>query len=310
MPREMPAIITRQDFGSVLTPVHKKIFFDSYNEKPKQYSQIFKTQNMRQAKETFQHLGALGAWKTGQEGKAFNLTDFQEGKAATFTAERYDNSYKITWELCKDDLYNVFQGIGKGGSAQALGRGARLAEEKAAANVVLKGFADKTPTVGYDGKALFATDHPLVDSDQTCSNLITGALSDAKLKEALTLMRLQVDEANELIDAHANQLVVSPNQEFTAKAIVNSILQSGTNNNDINTVPNLEVVVWDYLQDTNIWFIQDTSIDNLLFLVREAPIFDSQFIPGQIDSLMWGYTRFATGYCDWRGLVGSYGEAE
>lgn len=124
-------------------------------------------------------------------------------------------------------------------------------------------------------------------------------------------MRKQKDEAGILISASAKQLVVCPELEFVAKAIVNSIKQSGTNFNDINTIPNLEVVVWDNLSDdtgaTKPWFIQDTSFDNLLFLRREEPIFGSEKIQDQMDYNMYGYTRFDVGYCDWRGLVGSKG---
>ena len=301
----MPEIMTRENFGSLLLPVHRKVFFDSYKEKPCQYLKVFKKDKMRGKQESFQHLGALGAWKEGTEGGVFNLSNFGEGPAATFIADRYDNSYKITWELVQDDLYNVMKGIGKGGSAKGLGRGARVTEERQSANVILNGFS----VAGYDGKPLFATDHPLVSSTKTCSNLIEGALTDATLKQALTMLRKQVDETGEIIDTHATQLVVCPDLEFTAKAIVNSILQAGTNNNDVNTVPNLEVVVYDYLasDDKKVWFVQDTTIDNLTFLTREAPLFGSQFIPGQIDALMYGYERFAVGYTEWRGLVGSTG---
>ena len=58
------------------------------------------------------------------------------------------------------------------------------------------------------------------------------------------------------------------------------------------------------------WFIQDTSFDNLLFLRREEPIFDSERIQAKMDYRMFGYTRYDTGYCDWRGLVGSKGTRE
>ena len=205
----------------------------------------------------------------------------------------------------QDDQYNVMKGIGKGGSAKGLGKGLRATEETDAANVILNGFTN----VGYDGVSLFNAAHPLADSEDTCSNIIEGALTDTTLKAALTLMRKQVDEAGIKIAASAKQLVVCPELEFTAKAIVNSILQSGTNNNDVNTVPNLEVVVWDYLSSDTMkpWFIQDTSIDNLLFLRREEPIFDSERIQKKMDYRMFGYTRYDCGYCDWRGLVGSKG---
>ena len=207
----------------------------------------------------------------------------------------------------QDDLYNVMKGIGKGGSSKGLGRGLRATEETETSKVISGGFAN----VGYDGKSLFSDAHPLINSTSTCSNLIEGVLRDESLKAALTLMRQQKDEAGIPISASAKQLVVCPELEFVAKAVVNSILQSGTNNNDVNTLPNLEIVVWDYLSDstgaTKPWFVQDTSFDNLLFLRREEPIFGSEKIQDQMDYNMYGYTRFDVGYCDWRGLVGSKG---
>ena len=306
MPKTAP-MMTRSNFAEVLTPIHKKIFFDSYNELPMTYKSIFKTEKMDMKTQSYPHLGAFGLWVENTEGSQFNHDKFDEGEKAVFQARRFDKAYQLTWELVQDDLYNVFKGIGKGGSAKALGRGLRATEETESASVITGGFAN----TGYDGKALFAKDHPLINSSSTCSNLIEAPLTDESLKAALTLMGLQKDEAGIPIVARATQLVVCPELEFTAKAIVNSILQSGTNNNDVNTIPNLKVVVWHYLSDptglTKPWFIQDTSIDNLLFLRREEPIFDSERIQDQMDYNMFGYTRFDVGYCDWRGLVGSLG---
>ena len=301
------AMLTRANFAELLTPIHKKVFFDTYNEVPMIYKGIFRTEKMDMKTQSYPHLGAFGLWAENTEGSKFNHDKFDEGEKAVFEARRFDKAYQITWELVQDDLYNVMKGIGKGGSAKALGRGLRATEETETAKVLLNGFSN----VGYDGKALFAKDHPLINSTSVCSNLIEGPLTDESLKAALTLMSLQKDEAGIPIVAQAKQLVVCPELEFTAKAIVNSILQSGTNNNDVNTIPNLKVVVWPYLSDptgaTKPWFIQDTSFDNLLFLRREEPIFDSERIQDQMDYNMFGYTRFDVGYCDWRGLVGSLG---
>ena len=303
-------IMTRDNFAQLLTPIHKKVFFDSYNERPMVYKKIFKTEKMNAKSQTYPHLGAFGLWQENQEGNNFNQDRFDQGQVASFEARRFDKSYDITWELVQDDLYNVMKGIGKGGSAKGLGRSLRATEETDTANVLLNGFTN----VGYDGKALFATDHPLINSSKTVSNLINGVLNDENLKAALTLMRGQTDEAGIPIATRATQLVVCPELEFQAKAIVRSILQSGTNNNDVNTVPDLEIVVWDYLNDPSgvmkPWFIQDTTIDNLLFLRREEPIFGSKQLERRMDYNMYGYTRFDTGYCDWRGLVGSKGVRE
>lgn len=303
-------VMTRANFGELMTPIHKKIFFDTYNEVPLTYKKIFKYEKMTKKDQTYPHLGAFGLWNQNTEGNNLNESEFSEGEVASFEAKRYDNSYILTWELMQDDQYGVMRGIGKGGSAKGLGRSLRATEETDTANVIKNGFTN----VGYDGKALFANDHPLIDSSMRISNVIMGGLTDANLKAALTLMSKQTDEAGIVIAAHAKQLVVCPELEFTAKAIVNSILQSGTDFNDVNTIPNLEVVVWPYLSDPTgemtPWFIQDTSFDNLLFLRREEPWFDSERIQAKVDYRMFGYTRYDCGYCDWRGLVGSKGTRE
>lgn len=267
--------MTRTSFGTLLTPVHKKIFFDSYDAKEKQYDKTFKTDTMEAKQATYPHLGAFGKWAANTEGSDFNLSDIAAGNTATFTAKRFDKAYEVTWELVQDDQYNVFKGAGKGGSAQKLARGLAATEESQAASV------------------------------------ITGELSDAKLKEALTKMRMQTDEAGVLCAAHASRLVVHPDWEFTARALVGSTLQAGTANNDKNTIPGLEILVWDYLADetsgSKIWYVQDGSMDNLMFLWREKPIFDSEKIDNKMDYRFYGYCRFDCGYVDWRGLVGSKG---
>ncbi len=299
--------LNRSDFGELLTPIHKKIFYEVYTEKEKQYPAIFKEGTMTKKDETFPHFGAFGKWGENTEGSDFNFDDMAEGDIATFTARRFDKSYEITWELMQDDQYNVMRGTGKGGSAQKLARGLRATEESDAANVISGGFSN----VGYDGVSLFSAAHPLINSTAMGDNLVTGVLNDANLKNALTKMRLQVDEAGVLIAAHARRLVVHPDWEFTARALLQSTLQAGTDLNDKNTLPGLTIAVWDYLAGGagKPWFIQDSAMDNLMFLWREKPIFDSEKISNKMDWRFYGYCRFDTGYVDWRGLVGSTGLA-
>ena len=304
----MAVTLNRSNFGELLTPIHKKIFFESYNEKDKQYTESFKVDKMHKKEETFPHLGSFGAWERNTEGSAFNADEMAQGSTATFTATRYDKSYEVTWELMQDDQYNVFRGNGKGGGAGKLARGLRATEETEAAKIITGGFSN----TGYDGAALFAQNHPLINSTDTCSNIVEGALTDENLKAALTLMRSQTDEAGVLIAAHADKLIVHPDWEFTARALVGSTLQAGTNYNDKNTLPSLKVVVNDYLVTgtDKPWYIQDSSLDNLLFLWREDPVFDSEKIDNKMDYRFYGYCRFAVGYVDWRGLVGSKGLSE
>ena len=59
MPTTAP-MMTRSNFAEVLTPIHKKIFFDTYNEVPMIYKNIFKTEKMDMKTQSYPHLGAFG----------------------------------------------------------------------------------------------------------------------------------------------------------------------------------------------------------------------------------------------------------
>lgn len=96
--------LNRDNFGDLLTPIHKKVFFEEYNEIPEQYSKIFKVDSMRKKQETFPHMGAFGMWDTNTEGNTINEDQMSQGETATLTAVRYDKGYSVTWELVQDDL--------------------------------------------------------------------------------------------------------------------------------------------------------------------------------------------------------------
>ena len=120
------SVLKRANFGEVLTPIHKKLFFDAYNEKKPQYDKTFKVDSMDKKEATFPHLGAFGTWGENEEGNSFNHSAITEGDKGDIHSKRYDKAYDITWELVQDDQYNVFKGAGKGGGAQKLVKGLEL----------------------------------------------------------------------------------------------------------------------------------------------------------------------------------------
>jgi hypothetical protein len=293
--------MTRDNFGQLLTPVHKKIAWNEYNEVPEQFSKLCDVEKMDRKTETVQRLGAFGAWGTNTEGNTINEDSFGQADDVSFTYDRYDKGYSLTWELTLDDLYGVMKGLGKGGSAQALGKGLRVAVETAFAAVINGGFAN----TGYDGTSLFSNAHTLA-SGGTDDNLITGAVTDGKVKEALTLMRSQKDEAATKIQAIAKQIFAAANKEWDVYTILKSTNVAGQLSDNKNVLPSLTPVIMDYLTD-NLWGVRDPSIDNLKFKWRQKAIFDSQPIPKTVDYFMFGIALFTAGYEDYRGLVASAG---
>jgi hypothetical protein len=293
--------MTRDNFGALLTPVHKKIAWNEYNEIPEQFSKLCDVEKMDRKTETIQRLGAFGAWQTNTEGNTINESSIGQADDVSYTYARYDNGYSLTWELTLDDLYGVMKGLGKGGSAQGLGKGLRVAVETLFANVINGGFAN----TGFDGVSLFHDAHPLA-SGGTDDNLITGGVSDATVKAALTQMRGQKDEAGTKIQAIAKQIFAAANKEWDVYTILRSGGPAGGLSNDENVLPSLTPVIMDYLTD-NYWGVRDPSIDNLKFKWRQKAIFDSQPIPKTVDHFMYGIALMTAGYDDYRGLVASVG---
>lgn len=299
--------MTRDNFAQLLIPGHKKIIWNTYREKPEQFSQIFAVDTMNKKTETMPHYGGFGKWASNTEGNTINEDKMSEGELATFEAVRYDKGYSLTWELVQDDQYNKFKnvknGLGVGGSAQGIGRGLRVTIEENCGNIINDGFTN----IGYDGVSLFNNAHPLIDSAATCDNLITGVVSDTNVKAALTLLRGHVDEAGLKIEAKGDTIFGAANIEWDIYTILKSTQKSGELINDKNVIPALKAVIMDYLTDSY-WGVKDSTFTNLMFLWREKPWFDSQPIPKTVDHFVYGYARFDEGYSDYRGIVASQGQ--
>lgn len=294
--------LTRSNFGELLTPVHKKVFFNEYDGLAKQYPELAKVYDMAKKDDTFPHMGALGMWDENTEGNTINETEFNQGPTATLTAKRFDQGYSVTWELVRDDLYNVMKGLGKNGNAAGLGYGLNTRIEVEVANVYNNGFAN----TGYDGVALFSDFHPLSDSSSFGDNLLTGALNPENLKAGKSLMRAQVNPAGLKVQAQAKDLIVGPDLEHTALEITQSTNQAYEQSNTKNVIQGLTPKVFDYITGSK-WFLRDPRFDNVMMGWRDKPIFDSYQMPKTVDWFYYGYARYSVGYVHWSGLVGSQG---
>jgi len=301
--------MTRENFPEILTPIHSKHFFNAIDEKPLQYSAVCTEEMMNRNEDTEQHEGGFGLWDTNTEGNAINEDEMHEGDTVTYTAGRIDKGYEVTWEMVQDDQANLFKNVlsgkGKNGGARMLGRGYRATIETAVATVYSGGFAN----TGYDGAAMCSNSHTSAEG-ATLDNLTTGALTATTLKAGLTLMRNQYDETGEVkVQCRADQLIVAGDNEWNAHEILESSLKAQELSNTKNVLPKLNVVILDYLPTAAAayWWLRDSSVDNVKIKFREKVWFDSQPIPKTVDWFFFGFCRYATGYSDFRGIVGSAG---
>ena len=299
---------TEANFGKLLEPGLRKIFFETYDEIPEQFTKIYNVDSSTKAREHDYGMGAFGDWeKRSSQFDTVAYKTLSPGLERTYIHEAYTQGFKITREMYDDDQYRQMEKMPK-----AMARAGRAKVEKDAMTPLLKGFDATAPI--YDGKALFDT-HALLDSTKTFSNKVEGPLNDENLKNALKVMRETPDEAGNLIQMKATKLIIPPALEDTAMRLLHSTQVAGTELNDTNKFLQkcgLEIVVLDYLgeaaggSDTH-WFLQDGSRHELNFFWRVRPEFKWDESFDDFVSKYRGYMRYSFGVSDWRGLVGSQG---
>ena len=298
------------NFGKLLEPGLRKIFFETYDEVPEQYSKIFNVLTSNSATETDHGMGAFGDWEEREsETSAVSYAKIKDGGDVTYKHKAFTKGFMIGRELYDDEKYGQMKKM-----AKALARAGRAKVERDAISVLLKGFSTTEGFKGRDQKPLFHNAHDLVDSEETCSNMMTEELSEASLKKAIQMMASQLDEAGNLIQMKATKLIVPPALEDTAIRLLKSTQLPGTNNNDTNAYLNdrMEIVVMDYLGEIaggsdKAWFVQDGSRHELNFFWRVKPEFKNEEDFDTFVAKYRGYMRYSYGFSDWRGMVGSTG---
>ena len=301
-----------ENFGKLLEPGLRKIFFETYDELPEQFAKVYNVEDSKKAREHDWGMGAFGDWSTRES--QFDTVDYKTlsaGLERTYIHEAFTQGFMISREMYDDDQYRQIEKMPK-----AMARSGRAKVEKDAMLPLMNGFKTGSEYEIYDGEPLFSDSHPLLDSDDTCSNLVEGELNDDNLKKGIKLMRETVDEAGNLVQFKPDKLIIPPALEDKAIRLLKSNQLSGTELNDTNKFLNsygIEIVVMDYLSETaggndEHWFLQDSSRHELNFFWRKRPEFKWEEDFDTFVAKYRGYMRYSFGVSDWRGLVGSTGQ--
>jgi hypothetical protein len=322
------------NFGMLLEPKLRKLFYETYDEVPEAYSKLFHVLNSKKAKETDYGLGAMGAWnefgsaaysvtvgagggtataETGITGvnqmPTVEYVTIPAGLERTYVHKEFARGFLVERKFADDEMYNVIEKLPKD-----LARAGRYKVENDAIAIFngafsqdFGGAAGSGKSKIYDGKALCAADHPLL-SGGTASNLVTGALADTTLKQAIILGQSQKDEAGKIIQMNFDTLVVPPALQFLAQELLKSPYKTGSNVNDINTLKDeMKIVVNPFLSDTDAWFIMDSKRHQLNFFWRVKPEFKRDEDFDTLVAKYRGYMRYSFGCSDFRGIIGSAG---
>ena len=301
------------NFGKLLEPGLRKLFYDTFDEVPEQYSKIFHVKISKNAREVDYGLGAMPIWsefgtaiKSDLTGTAVTTNEMPTvpyvtipaGLERTYVHKEFAQGFMVERKMVDDEHNGVIEKMPKD-----LARAGRYKVEMDAISLLGNGFSN----TGYDKKPLFAKDHPLL-SGGTCSNLIEGELNVENLQKAIIAMRSIKDEAGKKVVFKADTLVVPPALEFKAIELLNSVNAPDTELNNVNSIKGkLKIVVMEFLESDTAWFVMDSTRHELNFIWRVRPEFKREKDFDSLDAKYRGYMRYSYGYSDRRGIVGSQG---
>ena len=278
-----------------------------YEQIPSQYDKIFTKHESRMALERTAEMRYLGLAQLKTEG---GQTAFDNGAGERFVYNQEHTEialgYAITRKAIDDNLYKTqFQPSNLG-----LIESFNQTKEIYGANVI-NTSTTYNASVGGDGKALIATDHP-IDGGTVANRPATDVeLNEATLLAGMIAIRTNFkDQAGLKVFARARKLLVPPQLEPVAIRLTKSELRPGTADNDVNAIMSTSgglpegYMTNDYLTSATAWFLL-TNIDGLSYMERVKFETDMQVDFVTDNLLVKGYERYSFGYYNFRSIWGS-----
>jgi len=291
-------VMIQENFGALLEPKLRQIFFEQYNRVPSMIDRLFNVQTSAKATETDYGIGSFGAWKefTG----SVDYDQMNPLWEVTYTHTEFAKGFKVERRLIDDNQYRIAFG-----EARNLAESAYRKREQDAADVFNNAFSSSY--TGYDSTALCGS-HPYSPTNaSTQSNAGSTALSRTELITARRIMREYKDDRGNPIAVVPDTLLIPIELEDTAYRIIQSAGVSGTADNDENFLRGrFQIVSWELLTDSNNWFLIDSRMmKQFLLWFDRVPLEFGQ--DAEFDTMLAkfrAYMRYSKGWSDWRFIYG------
>lgn len=295
--------MVRGAFSKHLQPGYRKIFFETYKQRPLEGMKLINSQKSSRAYEEDFPVAGFTTLQTKPEGGPFAYQDAIEGTAKRYTWMTYALGFRVTEEMMEDDLYGTMGNK----MSKALGRSARNNEEivmhqpyNDAFDTTVNGFVAGEALVGDHTsiRGIVQRNRPTVDED-------FGLLA---LQAAIEHFHGLLDESGLPMLLTPKMVVYSPGDHWIINQVLKSQFLPGGNQNDINQVKNEGITAHmsHYIVDSDAWFVLADDHDINYFVRRPLRFSNSDdFETG--DAKFKVTRRNGSGFGDWRGIYGSQG---
>lgn len=299
------ATMRSAQFRSIVEPILNHAFDGVYTQRKDEYKQVFLEENgTPRAYHEEPVLYGFGAAPLLPDGMPVMYDEGGQLYVKRYTYDVYGLAFALTKVLVEDGDHIRLGTTYSKHLAQAMDE----TLETLTANHLNRAF--NSSYGGGDGAAMVSSLHPVVAGNQS-NLLVSAALSQTSLEQALITIRQSQDPRGKKIRVAAKKLVVHPSNMLQAEVLLNSILRTGTNNNDLNPI-NSTGMLKDYatisrLTSPNAWFVQTDVRDGLKVLWRRK-LEKSMEGDFETDSVRYKSTmRLGSGWTEWRSLFGNPG---
>jgi len=307
------SVITTSSFAKALWPGVNKWYGDAYNEFSPQWDKLFEKHTSRRAWEEDVGVSMFGLPSVKAEGAGIAYDSSRQGFTSRYNHVVYALGFIVTREAVDDDLYDV---VGKQ-KAKSLAFSMRQNKEIIAANIYNRAFS--TSYTGGDGASLIASaggggsaSHPNVAGGTWTNGVATATdLSEAALEQAVIDIRGFTNDRGLKVQAKPTKLIIPKELMFEATRILKTDGQVYSADNTLNAIKTMgvipEIIVNDYLTDTDAWFIKTNVQDGLKYFERDGDSFGMDEDFDTENAKYKARSRFSFGWTDPRAIYGSPG---
>ena len=249
------------------------VIFHKWRQRPGVGRTIFNVKESSQYREHSLTAGGVGIMQQVAEGEQISYLSNNEGFLQTYTHLDYANGFRVTRRMYRDELYGLMEEL-----AAELSLSADAAEETILANHFNN--AQSSDYTGADGVELSSAAH-VRENGETYSNELSSVadLSQTSLEQALIDFSDFRDGGGKRLQIQPQYLLVPKEERFNADRLLQSSQSPEDNTNAVNPVRGIvQPLVWNYLTDTDLWFIlADKQDHGMTLYTREEPWTDYEY---------------------------------
>ena len=304
----MPPMISTS-FNDVreLTARFTRIFHEEYDQLPDRKNDFFFSMSSTRTNERFSSVGSYGSIPlfTG----SVSYADIAQGYDVTLTPLEFAAGMQIERALMDDDQHSVIDSRPK-----ELATAANRQMQTEEARVFNNAFSIDTRYNSHsEAVALCSNSHTTTSGASTASgfdNLITGSLNLTNIATMRIQMRGYRGDQAERITVLPNLIVYPPDLYVEGFEYIKSPDRPDTANRAKNVhYGEYEIADWEYLTDTNNWFMIDKRMmkaaNGNIWIDRVKPEFAFVEAFDEIIGKWRVYFRVGHGHFDWRWMGGS-----